>query len=118
MTIDNPLLIIPVSFGLISIIAGFIMLKFPPKKINSLYGYRTSSSMKSQERWDFAQTYSSKEMIKLGLLITLCGLVGLIYHPNERTATILGLSLMISTIIVLLIRVELAIKKKFKQQSE
>jgi|SRR5690606_7511321 len=115
---DNPLLIIPVSYGLISIVAGFIMLKFPPKKINSLYGYRTSSSMKSQERWNFAQIYSSKEMIKLGFLISLCGLIGLIYYPNEKTATILGLSLMILTIIVLLIRVELAIKKKFKQQKE
>jgi len=47
---DNPLFLIPSTSGLIFILAGFIMLKFPPKKINSLYGYRTSSSMKNQER--------------------------------------------------------------------
>lgn len=29
--------------------------KFPPKKINGVYGYRTSSSMKSQQNWDYAQ---------------------------------------------------------------
>ena len=90
------------------------MLKYPPKKINGLYGYRTSSSMKNQERWDFAQIYSSREMIKLGLLISLNGFVGLLYHPDETPATILGLAIMIVTIIILFIRVELAIKRKFK----
>jgi hypothetical protein len=50
---DNPLFLIPSTSGLIFMLAGFIMLKFPPKKINSLYGYRTSSSMKNQERVDY-----------------------------------------------------------------
>ncbi|MDA0356796.1 MAG: SdpI family protein, partial [Bacteroidetes bacterium] len=56
---DNPLFLIPSTSGLIFMLAGFIMLKLPPKKINSLYGYRTRSSMKNQERWDFSQKYSA-----------------------------------------------------------
>lgn len=115
MTTGNPLLFIPISSGLIFIIAGIILLKFPPKKINRFYGYRTSSSMKNQERWDFAQIYSSKEMIKVGFLLTLVGLIGLIYHPNEKTGMILGLGFLIIIIIALLIRVESAIKNKFNE---
>jgi len=55
------------------------MYKFPPKKINSIYGYRTASSMKNQLRWDFAQLYASKQMIKYGLLLSMVGLIGLVY---------------------------------------
>ncbi len=108
------LFLIPVTFGVISILAGFIMLNFPPKKINSLYGYRTSSSMKNQERWDFAQIYSSKESIKIGFINILVSFTGLIYNPSETMSIIIGLSIMILSIIVLLFRVENAIKKKFK----
>lgn len=110
---ENPLFIIPVSSGLIFIIMGFIILKYPPKKINGIYGYRTGSSMKNQERWDFAQIYSAQEIIRLGIILALLGLIGLIYFPNEGIAVALGIGLLLSTVIILLIRVELAIKKKF-----
>ena len=46
--------------GIVFILAGSIMYVFPPKKINSFYGYRTASSMQSQQKWNFAQTYSAK----------------------------------------------------------
>jgi hypothetical protein len=67
---ENPLFIIPFLTGIIFSAAGSITLRFPPKKINSLYGYR--SSMKSIERWNFAQEYFSKEIIKLGVILTTC----------------------------------------------
>lgn len=111
---DNHLFIICFGFGIISVIAGLIMRKFPPKKINALYGYRTSSSMKSQERWDFAQFFSSAEMIKIGFINIVISFIGFIYILTEMTSMILGLTIMILSIIVLLFRVENAIKKKFK----
>ena len=110
---ENPLFLIPVLTGLIFIIVGFIMLCFPPKRINMLYGYRTKSSMKNQEVWDFTQKYSAKEMMKLGFLLAMSGLIGLVYQPNLKIAMIIGIGLMILIVIVLLIRVELAIKNKF-----
>lgn len=116
MTFDNPLFIIPSLTGGIFVIAGIIMLKFPPKEINSLYGYRTSSAMKNKERWTFAQTYSAKEFIKLGVVLALSGLIGLFVHPNENVATVIGLGLMILTTIVLIVRVEKAIKNKFGKE--
>lgn len=113
LPLDNPIFIIPVSTGLIFLIVGFIMMKFPPKKINSLYGYRTASSMKNQERWDFAQIYSAIEMMKLGVVLALTGLLGFIVQPNEKIATLIGISFMVILVVVLFIRVESAIKNKF-----
>src|SRR5690554_1990072 len=114
MLAENHLFIIPVGAGLIFAIGGFVMLKFPPKNINGLYGYRTSSSMKSKERWDFAQLYSSKEMIKLALLLALSGVLEFIVTPKPEIGMIIGLGLIILVVIALIVRVEKAIKKKFK----
>lgn len=109
---DNPLFLIPVSTGLIFLAAGWFMLKFPPKEINGLYGYRTKNSMKNQERWDFSQKFAAKEMMKLAVLLILSGLLGFI-ELSEILSTIIGLSLMMLLVVLLIVRVEAAIKSKF-----
>lgn len=111
MILENPLFIIPVLTGLIFIIAGFIQYKFPPKKINNLYGYRTARSMRNQASWEFAQLYSSKLLMKLGVLLALSGFIGLIYKPNETLGSVLGLGLMILVVIVLVMKVEKRLKE-------
>ena len=111
----NTLFIISFVVGAIIIAAGWILSVFPPTKINGFYGYRTRSSMQSQEKWDFAQKYSAKEMMKLGGLLIACSLLGLLFRPSEVLGTILGLALMILMIVVLIVRVEKAIKKEFKE---
>jgi uncharacterized membrane protein len=110
---ENPLINITFFGGLIFIIAGFILYKYPPKKINSLYGYRTTSSMENQKKWDFAQNYSSKEIMKLGFLLLISSLLSLITNFDNLINMFIGLGLMILIVIVLLLRVEKAIKIKF-----
>lgn len=112
--LENPLFNITFFGGLIFAFTGFFMLKLPPKKINSLYGYRTISSMKNQERWDFAQKYSAKEMMKLGGILTLSSVLVFITNFNHSINLIIGVSLMTLVVIILLIKVETAIKRKFK----
>lgn len=114
MPFDNPIFYIPVMTGVIFTIAGFIMLKFPPNNINSLYGYRTHNSMKSKEAWKFSQRYASMEMIKLGLILALLGLIGFVFHPNQNLANLIGLGFMIVIVVILFLKVESAIKKRFK----
>ena len=97
-------------------LAGFIMFKFQPKKINSLYGYRTNSSMKNQERWGFSKKYSAIEMIKLATLLALSSIIGLVYNRVSKLGMFLGLGLMILMLVFLLIRVEKAIKNKFRNE--
>jgi uncharacterized membrane protein len=109
----DQLLLIPILTGPIFMVMGIIVKKFPPKQINGLYGYRTSSSMKSQDRWDFAQTYSANEMIRLGFLLLLTSLLGLALNLSELNGIALGLVLMIIMVVLLVVRTERAIQRKF-----
>ena len=63
--------------GLCFLIAGFVMTKYPPKNINQLYGYRTKASMKSQERWDFAQKRSSHDLKLFGFGMMIFSIGGM-----------------------------------------
>jgi uncharacterized membrane protein len=71
----NILFLISSSFGLIFLIAGVIQFKFPPKKINDLYGYRTKRSMKNIEIWNYAQKYSSKILIIYGSIYIVINII-------------------------------------------
>lgn len=68
----NPAIFICVLSGVIYMITGWIMLKYPPKKINDFYGHRTKLSKKSQKHWDFAQKESAKNVKISGYYTLLC----------------------------------------------
>lgn len=68
----NPVILTFGLCGLILIVSGWIMQKYPPKKINDFYGYRTSRSKRSQEHWVFAQKESAKLIIQVGYYNLLC----------------------------------------------
>ncbi len=61
------------TIGLIFWIGGLYFEKYPPKKINWLYGYRTKRSMRNIEVWTFAQAYVAKAMQSMGLRTLLIG---------------------------------------------
>ena len=54
---------------------GYVMRKHPPKKINGVYGYRTSKSMKSNETWNFAHEFCGRIWVKVGLIMLLVSLL-------------------------------------------
>jgi uncharacterized membrane protein len=110
--IEN-LVVMPFLIGIIFVITAFITLRFPPKKINHLYGYRTGNSIKNQEVWNFSQKYSSIKMIQCGLFLVAFSLLGMIFHPNEKVQLIVGVAVSIMSCLFLLITTEKAIKKNF-----
>jgi uncharacterized membrane protein len=114
MDFTNDLFIINLSFGLISVIAGIILLKFPPKNINHLYGYRTKRSMKSKEVWDFAQIFSAKLMIKGGAVFILMGFLGLFLNLSQTLNIIIGLGVVLFYCVYLIYKTEKKLKQKFK----
>lgn len=113
----SPLTILLGSYGLLTLSAGFLMLKKPPKKINPFYGYRTRLSMSSQENWDFAQVYSSKEMIRQGLAFIGLGIISLFTGFNEMTSMIFALLLIIGSVILLLYKTEKKLKQNFNNET-
>lgn len=104
----------PQLLGLIFMLTGAIQKYFPPKKVNSFYGYRTPSSMKNQKMWDEANRYSGILMIKAGLICIAVGFLlafGL-HHINMETKTralcicMSFIATSMITIILLLMRTE------------
>jgi uncharacterized membrane protein len=114
MNIENPLFLMPIITGPIVIIIMLITLKYPPKKINSLYGYRTKRSMASQEAWDFAQPFSGKMMIKYMVIYTLTSALAL---PMKDLDPIIGVFLSLLTMILFMaipiIKTESELKTRF-----
>lgn len=114
MNFESPLFIIPILTGPIVVIIMLLAKKFPPKKINSLYGYRTRKSMASQEAWDYAQIYSTNIMIKSMLIYTLSSsLVIIIPDMNIVINLFLALTFMLIFIITPIIKTENELKKRF-----
>ncbi|UAB75889.1 SdpI family protein [Mesoflavibacter sp. SCSIO 43206] len=99
--------------GIVFIITGFVMFKFPPKNINMLYGYRTTRSMKNQEQWDFSQKYSAKLLIFCGVFLILTSNISLLITINNKAKLFISLALIFGSVIFLLFKTENELKKRF-----
>ena len=64
---DQNQLYMALGYCAFMLLLGWLLKKFPPKKINHLYGYRTQRSMKNQATWEAANTYSSLVFFKVSL---------------------------------------------------
>lgn len=106
-------LIIPFLTGIIFAVTALITLRFPPKKINYLYGYRTNTSMKNQEVWDFSQRYSGIKMFQLGLIMFCLSFINVLFNFNESAQLWIGLPLLILSSLYLIFTTEKAIRKNF-----
>ncbi|UKJ08694.1 SdpI family protein [Solitalea lacus] len=58
----------PLLAGPFFIIAGIIKKVYPPKTINSIYGYRTTSSMLNHDTWTVANNYSAQFLQISGII--------------------------------------------------
>ena len=78
----------------IVIIVLFVMMitkLFPPKNINSLYGYRTTKAMKNKVNWDFAQKYSTNLFL---LLFSILLLIQILLYINFGSTSFTELSIL------------------------
>lgn len=74
---------------------------FPPKKINSIYGYRTNKSMKNEEVWHFANAFFNKTLLKYAAISFVFALLFVFILSVEITwqpMVILLLTLAVSVI--------------------
>jgi len=108
----NPPVLVCVLCGLIYIITGQVVLRYPPKKINDFYGYRTSRSKKSQAHWDYAQKESSKYIIQSGYYCLLTCALFLLFETGKAG---IWIAIILTTLypFIYVIQTEKALKKKF-----
>ncbi len=109
-------LIVPV----IMLIAGRMMWKHCPQKINSVYGYRTRRSMKNMDTWKFAHNYCGRLWYKIGCIMLLLTVVVQIsfFRSGEEVIGTVGLVLCTIQIVVLIASIfptEAALKKTFHE---
>ncbi len=114
----NTLFQITCLLGLIFIIAGLLLYKFPPKKINPLFGYRTRQSMGSIEKWNFAQFYSSILMMKSGLFLIGIAFLSLCITISETISVIIGIVCLLAITIYLFVKTEKKLKQKFNNDNK
>lgn len=107
-------LLIPV----ILIIAGRMMWKHCPKKINTVYGYRTKRSMKNMDTWRFAHNYCGKLWWKIGWFSLFPSVVVQIpfFERSEDVIGIVGGIICMIQVVILIASIfptEEALKKTF-----
>lgn len=93
--------------------------KHPPKTINGGYGYRTTRSMRSQQAWDFAQTYSGRFWAWAGGPVLAVSVVWMLLLFGREVGTVGVSSLVLTGIqmipfLAVIPATERALKRKFE----
>ena len=81
---NEPLAMISISAGTIFILVGLFLNRFPSKKINPIYGYRSKASMHSQERWNFSQPLAGRMLAQAGVASSMIGVLSLFVTIPEN----------------------------------
>ncbi len=109
-------LLIPITM----IIAGRMMWKHAPKKINGVIGYRTAHSMKNIDTWNFAQEHCGRLWWKIGWIMLLPSSVIHLpfYHSSENMIGIVAAVLYTIQCLALVLSIsptERALKRTFTE---
>ena len=107
-----------VLIPLIMICFGRYFMKWPPKKINALFGYRTAMSMKNDDTWEFAHKYCGRLWWIVGwILLFVSVIVFLIIWGKEDSVVdktgIAALAVQVAALAGTIIPTEIALKRNF-----
>ena len=105
---------------LIMIGFGAYFYRHTPKEINSIFGYRTTRSMKNQDTWDFAHRYCGKVWRILGWLTLLISLIAMLLTLGKEVNFIgiyscILIGIQIIALIISIFPVESALKQTFDE---
>jgi uncharacterized membrane protein len=107
----NEQLLVALGYCALLFIIALIYQKFPAKKINWIYGYRTNRSMRNGTTWKAANTYSAGHLVKVcGLSFLIPALLYFLYDPYLLIITIILHTLLVLSV---LLYTELYLDKHF-----
>lgn len=90
------------------------MKKFPPKEINSWYGYRMPSSMRNGDTWQEANTFSANLMFKAAIASLIVSIITVILLKGELSI-IVSTIFLVTAIFGVIIATEIRMKKLFNK---
>lgn len=106
--------IVDLSIPLMMIGIGILFRNNSPKKINGIYGYRTSRSMASQESWDYANKRFAQIWLKWGMILLVIIVLSRLFIPiNDEKLTLIHTGIGMIFLIGAIPIVEIELKKKF-----
>lgn len=92
---------------------------FPPKSINSLYGYRTKRSMADESQWREGNRFSALLMILFGLISAAAGFAGsLLIRLTQPFALIVQAVLLIAISVLIIVLTERRLKQTGRRIDE
>lgn len=100
------------SIGGIILICGILFKLFPPRKINSFYGYRTFLTMKNEDTWREAQRYSANSFIVTGAIILIFSLLFKLAGINSGSTKLIALA----AVVIMLVVDEIHMRKVFDSE--
>ncbi len=108
-------LILLVIIPALVIFLGFGLFQYPPKDIEQYYGYRTKRAMRSKEAWIFAQQYSGKLYMIMGIPMLILAVIVYLILKKQLTESIFLILLIVETIAIFIPIpiVEKALKSEF-----
>jgi len=105
--IDHFFSLILVVSGIIFRLAAFLHKRFPPKQINFFYGYRTRSSMKNIESWNFAQSLTSRKMKNMSFCLIGLGLIMSFVKLEILLSLWIGTTIVISMVVLMIFKLKM-----------
>lgn len=99
--------------GPLMLVISLIFFYFPPKKINLIYGHRTSMSMKNQDTWKEANKRSTHMMLLVSALTCIFQLIGIVFNINEETTILYATVFLVAGLIIGVIVIEKQLKAIF-----
>jgi uncharacterized membrane protein len=103
------------SNGVLFLIS-IIFWKFPPKKINSLYGYRTPKAMQNKQIWDFANTTFNQSFLMYSGFSLLAALLLASFSAKELSWE--PMVLVMLSIVVSIVKTERALNDNFTEEGK
>lgn len=103
---------------IIQIVAGKMMWKSSPGKINKVYGYRTKRSMKNMDTWEFAHEHCGRVWWRVGwvtLIVSVLAQLPFMHSSEDVSGVVAGVisTLQVCILVLSIFSTERALKKTF-----
>jgi len=93
---DFEALLFSLGYCAFMLVLSIIFYKFPPKKINNFYGYRTFRSKKNQDVWTASNTYWALLFLKLNIVTFAIPVIIYLSYPQQTIiSTIIGSTILL-----------------------
>tara|TARA_B100000795_G_scaffold269619_1_gene259602 strand:- start:1046 stop:1390 length:345 start_codon:yes stop_codon:yes gene_type:complete len=111
----SPIIYVLTTNGLLFLLS-IIFWKFPPKKINNLYGYRTFKAMQNEDIWNFANTIFNKNLLMYAGLSFIATMLLANFIVNGLTWQPMVVAIL--SIVVSIIKTERALSDNFTEEGK